>query len=370
MKKQLLDENLLWPNSLSHKIHAGFSDDELEMICDWGLRGYDATLPYRSPVQIYWPVELYSLGRCYRDWLNLPNWCPLPLYGDHGVAYIGNLAPHERQSKPLVHLTWSKDRFNSLAEKEEKRILRIPHPWITFRRKVGLKRQEEAQGTLIFYSHSNTGIEIVDYDWESYFSSLMNLPQEYHPLVICMHRHDVEKGYHKKVRDYNIPIISAGETSSPYFVERFYSMISSFNFATSNSGGSELFYCHEFGIPYFIQGNKPTYVNFSHNQIPTGVLRPADSVAERTQEKKRQLFSEFPPHMSSEKDQFVTDILGLDLDEDLCRKTLRNHLYIELWRHLPEVVYGVTRYLASTYLPKRSKRYLKTLSSKFKGAHP
>lgn len=352
-KKSILKDELLWPGNMAEKIHSGFSDDELESLCDWGLRGYDRKLPYKSPHWLYWPAELYSFGRCYREWLGLPSWFPLPLYGDHGVATSGDLSPHEKNSKPKVHLTWFKDRAESLKNNSTKKILHIPHPWVVFRHRYGLKKKENAYGTLVFFSHSNTGIEIVDYDFDKYFSELELLPDEYHPLVICMHRHDVEKKYHLKMRKYGLPVISAGETSSPYFVDRFYSMISRFNFATSNSGGSELFYCEEFGVPYFIKGEQPTYVNFSHNESPLGVLKSRDVVGKLLELRRREIFSVFPPRKSAERMAFVNSVLGLDVDESMAKKLVRNEFFKELLRHPKEIILALLLGLFRAMLPYR-----------------
>ena len=327
---QPLPSNLLWPDNLAEKIFSGFSNEELEGICDWGLRGYEKKLPYKPAHWIYWPAELYSFGRCYRDWLDLPSWAPLPLYGDHGVNLTGILSPHEVKAKPKVFVTWFKDRAESLAKETQKDILHIPHPWISFRRKYKMEKLSDAKGTLVFYSHTSAGIEIVDYDWDQYFSTLKNLPDEYHPLIICMHRHDVEKGYHRHIRKYGFPIISAGETSSPYFVERFYDLVSRFAFATSNSGGSELFYCEELGVSYFIFGESPKYVNFSNYELPIGRMKPRDIVSIKSNDLKNELFRQFPPKKSKEKDDFVGRVLGVDVNSEKTKKTLKLHCFREM----------------------------------------
>ena len=328
---------LLWPPGLAKKNKSGFSDSELEALCDWGLRGHDATLPYRSAPWIYWTAELYSFGRCYREWLGLPRWAPLPLYGDHGCCTKGELMWHELQSKSKIHLTWYKDRAEFNQYIPDKSVVRIPHPWITYRRRHGIMKSAQANGTLVFYAHSNNGIEILDYDWDSYFNELKNLSEEFHPLVVCMHRHDVEKGYHHKLRKYGLPIVSAGESSSPYFVDRFYDIISQFEYATSNSGGSELFYCEEMGVKYFLKGVEPVRTNLSHSEVPIGPLVAQDAVAASAAKRKRNLFSGFPPCSSKEKTQFVADILGSDLNESECKRSVLRHYRIELMRHLPEI---------------------------------
>jgi hypothetical protein len=348
-----------WPRDLRGKIKSGFSDDELELICDWGLRGYDKCLQYKSARWIYWPVELYSFGRCYRDWLNLPSWIPLPLYGDHGVNCRGELDSHELTSKPKVYLTWFKGRAENLAERKEKNVLRITHPWISYRRKYDLKKKNDACGTLIFLSHSNDGIEITNYDWGSYFDELKKLPDEYQPLLVCMHRHDVSKGYHKAIRKYNIPIVSAGETSSPYFIDRFYDVLSNFKYATSNTGGSELFYCEEFGVKYFIAGKNPAFLNNGDYRLPEGEDELESQMQDAAVAKKRELFCRFPPVPNVHKVEFVRDVLGLDVNIEESRYQLKKYLIIEYFRHIPEVSVGVLMLILSWVIPDGVKSMLR-----------
>jgi hypothetical protein len=362
----VLSSNDLWPDQMDKKIYSGFSDEEIESVCDWGLRGYDKTLPYKSCRWLYWTVELYSLGRCYRDWLELPAWAPLPLYGDHGVTYSGSLETHEEEAKPKHHLTWFKDRSENIPKYSRKKVIRIPHPWITYRKKYGIKKKENACGTIIFYAHSVKNIEIIDYNWDKYFEYLQGLPKEYHPLVICMHRHDIEKGYHLNIRKYNIPIISAGETSSPYFVDRFYDIISRMRFATSNVGGSELFYCEELGVEYFIYGDKPTYFNFAHPESPLGVGKPLNTVDEIAQVKQRKLFSQFPPKPNAEKQNFVMTVLGLDVNSDAAKKMLRTALIKEYMRHLPQIFINFIALVTFMLIPNPLKVFLRRVRKSFK----
>lgn len=332
---KLLPESQLWPNNIASNLHAGFSDCDLELICDWGLKGHDESLPSKRSLCLYWTAELYSFGRCYRHWLGLHRLIPLPIYGDHGVCICGEPAPHETRSKPQIHLSWYDKRVESLREKIGKKVLHVPHPWILFRRDCNIKKKLNARGTIVFLSHTNDGIEIESYNLKKYIDELKSLPAEYHPLVFCIHRHDVEKKYHLNLRQFGIPIVSAGETSSPYFVERFYSMISRFDFATSNSIGSQLFYCEEFGLPYFLKGLKPTYFNISHPESPPGVLRQ-DILSQETQQLGEALFS-FPPVSSLEKNTYVNRALGLTVNEVDARKQVLRELPREYLAHAPEI---------------------------------
>jgi len=320
--KALLEDNLLWPDSLSGKIYNGFSNKQLKSVCGEELLIYDQQLPYGSSAWLNWPVEIYSFGRCYREWLNLPSWFPLPLYGDHGCKHSGIMDPHEIDHKGKVFLTWQKDRAKNLNKKYKKKILRIPHPWVIFNRMYNIKKRNNIRGTLVFLKHSNVGTKILNYNFDKYFSKLNSLPKKYHPLVLCIHQHDVKKNLYLQLKKYNYPIISAGNTSSVYFVERFYNIISRFNYATSNFGGSELFLCEEFNLKYFILGNTPIYFNFGLDQIPKGILLPPDEIGVKSLNKKNKLFNEFPPKANNSKKYFVKDMLGLDVNFNKAKKKL------------------------------------------------
>ncbi len=326
----------IWPPGIAAAISSGLTDEQLDAACEWGCAGQDATLSYES-AYLFWPTELYSFGRCYREWLGWPRWLPIPVYGDHGVSLSGELAEHEVSNSARVYLTWNRARAQANATHPTKQVIRIPHPWVTYRRKHGIKLRNDAHGTLVFYPHSNDGIEIENYDLDQYFQSLQSLPAECHPLVLCMHRHDIKKGYHKRLRKYGIPIVTAGETSSPYFVDRFYDLISRFEYGTSCTGGSELFYCDELGVKFFIHGDRPVYVNRSHPQVPLGPMVPRGCVAMDADRKKTDYFSVFPPTETIERSQFVTDILGLDLDPQRMRTHLRR-LFIREAIYLRTVV--------------------------------
>ena len=330
---------LLWPFFAESNPHLGQTDENLEKLCTPGLFGHDKRLGWKSVPWLFWPTELYSFGRCYREWLNWPRWLPIPVYGDHGVALFGDLNEHEKNNRSRYHLTWFGSRYEATNNQSEKKIIHIPHPWITYRRKKKITQNNDAIGTLIFYSHSNVGIEIEGYKFDEYFNSLKDLPDEYKPLVVCMHMHDINKGYHKTIRKYRLPITTAGNTSSPFFVDRFYDLIRQFKYATSNKGGSELFYCAEAGVEYFLYGQEPRYINHSEDQLPIGELKLRDNLAIYADERKKSLFRKMPPTIGIDKLRFVSDVLGLDVNEYKIAKRLKKIFIIEMIRLLPRYCY-------------------------------
>jgi hypothetical protein len=211
--------------------------------------------------------------------------------------------------------------------------LRAPHPWVTFRRAYNLKKNKNSKGTLIFFTHTTFGIETTKYNYDKYFAELKMLPSNYHPLVICMHHHDIKKKKHLNILKYNLPIISVGDWNSSYFVERFYSMISKFNFATSNRGGSELFFCEEFGVNYFIKGDLINFVNLYSKGLPIGEIK-SDETGKEHNIKKFLLFKQFPPKKSKAKKEFVDSVLGLDMNINKAKNKVLKYYLIEFILHM------------------------------------
>jgi hypothetical protein len=255
-KKDLTAEAVLNKN-----IYFGYTDNEMEFlagspIADKGIAAW-----------VYWTSELYSFGRLYRDWAFYPKWLPLFIYSDHGVTNDSGFSPHELTNNSNVHFTFNVERSTNSANSIKKEVKCVPHPWVTYRRKNNITQNINAIGTLIFFSHSTSGTDFMGHDTDEYFDELKRLPDKYQPIVLCMHMHDICKGYHKNLHKHGIPIVTAGNTSSIYFVDRFYNMVRQFKYACSNSVGSQLYYCIEMGIPYFLIGSMPKAINYSSNKV-------------------------------------------------------------------------------------------------------
>ena len=144
-------EEKYWPLNLNNKIYDGFSSEELKYISNLNLIDSSIKLPNQDVAALYWQVELYSFGRCYREWLGIPSWCPLPLNGDHGVVHHGLLFPEDLNVRSNVFLTWSKERAKSLIKLYKKKILHITHPWIIFRHLNKIKKKKKFKRNFNFF---------------------------------------------------------------------------------------------------------------------------------------------------------------------------------------------------------------------------
>lgn len=332
----------LWPDGFSIN-DLSFSNKQLESIVERNYcYAHDRSIGYRYYPWLYWTTELYSFGKCYRELMGFPKFLPLPFYGDHGVCLNSYFEPHEAKSKCKHHVTWFDERYNSLCsdDSHNKSIIHMPHPWVKYRHMKDIQLDSDRKGTLVFYAHTNNGIEMVDYDDDDYFAKLSRLPDEFHPITICIHQHDIKKGTHLKLRKYGLSIITFGLTSSIYFVDRFYDVVTKFKYATSSFGGSELYYCHELGLKYFILGKEPNLVNISHIAKPKGSLSENKCyLAKKTDNLKRELFSYDNLNGSDlEKDNLVSHILGMDVIDKFSYLDFKRKLYRSLISEYPNYI--------------------------------
>lgn len=317
----------IWGFPLADLVDTGFSDDQLDELVQKPVRSR------REAPWLFWTTELYSIGKCLREWLSWPTWLPIPLYSDHGVGTRGALFPHEQNNPARYHLVWDSDRFNYGGLFTSKRLLKIPYPWIPYRHKMGYQPRPDRHGTLVFFPHSTQAVAPEPGYYEAFLQELNDLPDAYHPVVICLHIHDVDKGLHQQLRPHGFPIVTAGNSHNPLFVDRFYSLISHFEYATSPLAGSDLYHCYEFGIRYFIYGTTPVYINISDSNLPPGRMERLDIVAQKRHDLKVRLFSDVAAEPSAEKTEFVMATLGVD--EPVNKGRIRRIMIFELIRLLP-----------------------------------
>ncbi len=346
----------IWP--LEFELYnSGCTNDQLKMLVNKDyILGFEKNTGIRRVPTFYWTTEIYSFGRCYREVSGWPYWLPIPVYGDHGVCFLSKFEPHELESTSRVHFSWYERRVNSLRDSNAKNVIHITHPWIAYRIKKQISVKSEAKGTLIFYSHSNVGID-VNIDDDEYFNDLFELDAAYKPFVVCLHQHDIDKGVHLRLRKYGLPIITMGYTNSFMFVDRFYDVVTQFKYATSPKGGSELFYCHEVGVKYFIYGRNPRYVNVSHKQKPLGDLESYEcDLAKVSTKIKRDLF-----YLNSKgfddvdsKQAFVSEVLGLRQLEVISGMELRQIFLKEMLLNWYKYLWEVSKKVAIRILGLRA----------------
>lgn len=334
----------VWPRFVSEQhFSEGFQPEQIEKLVR-RRRGYLESFPKVSPVA-FWETETYSFGKTYRNWLGWPWFIPLPMTGDHGVPLTRKFSNRELHSGARTYLTWSSWRTET-DNPRKLRVIQIPHPWVTYRRKRGLSKNIHSQGTLAFIPHTLQDTSREGFDFKEYIETLISLPQEFQPVSLCIQMHDVRKGLHKELAQFGLPIFTAGHTSSPFFVDRFYDLILRFNFATSNVSGSQQFYCQEAGVPYFILGKE------HQEKTSLGVLQSYYSTADSDLVMSaKKLFTLDNVGFSEEKTQFLNQVLGLSIDAESLRGPLRARLSLDFLLLSPRIIWMAMTNFLRTLLP-------------------
>lgn len=301
----------------------GMSDAELEEACNSGHGG--------AAFWHNWTSELYSLGRCLRYMAKYPSILPLYVQSDHGVGLGIDLYPNELNNNANIHFTWLPGKELRYKNLTDPKVVRIPHPWIFYRRAVGKQRSKTTKGTLVFFTHHVPGIKWQGHDSEEYFAQLRALPDKFQPVVICLHKHDVNAGHHKELRRHAFPIVTAGDTSSTGFVDQFYALIKDYSYATSPDWGTQVAYCVEFGLPYFFLGARPKLINLSHPDMELGEVVAQDREHLELEKQAEALFRQPVDVVSAEQRAFVESQLGCD--SQITPDQISRILWREFFRH-------------------------------------
>ena len=272
------------------------------------LAALERIVKLRSPDKKFWTWEVYALGATLRQVLNI-GWGPkLNAGSDHGISLGTEPSRADLLLETDLHITWSSWR-STMNFPDGRMVSRTQHPWVPYRKLKGYHLSSQARGTIVFVPHSVPGLDYEEFDLDAYLETLKALPKPFQPLTLCLQFHDASVGAVIKIAKAGFRAVTAGNSLSLSYADRFYSLIRTHEYATSPSIGSQLFYCHELGLKYFLfdPGKK-----FQRKLKPTnGVPSPNLGLVQKIEE----AFD--LANMGSrlrERDTLVSAGLGLDLD--------------------------------------------------------
>lgn len=283
----------------------------------WRIRNWriadllDGRWPKLIPT-LYWTSEIYSFGRCYRKMLGTRFLPVLPFYSDHGVHAKNRPAKHEISNDAEFHVLWSKEREAGFKE-YSRPTLRVCHPYVFYRKAIYKQGKVIKKGTLIFYAHSTQDSTYIEAQTiNQYVDSLIEngYPS---PYTVCLHMWDVLKGELPRVNRGDLVYVTAGNTMSPYFVDRLFHIIDSCKVSVSNVMGSHSFISEFLGTPFRLYGQEPSFENITDKNIPLGrynIYEDQDVSEEFL--RARQLFMLSYSESKNEKMECISKILGCD----------------------------------------------------------
>lgn len=275
----------------------------------------------------YWTAEVYGFGKHMRKYGYYPKWLPLCVYTDHSPGNRDTEFPHEVTSTAPVQFYHSPERVARWRKTSKKPCYCLYSPYVFYRESQKIEKSKDAKGTLAFPAHTTDALEDAS-NISEYIEQLKKLPAEFQPVSICLHASDIKKGAHKIYLSEGFDVYTAGHPFNDEFVERFYSIIRVFKYSTSNLGGSYLYYCVEMGIPFFLYGNEPKFINKADPNIEKG-----EYTSYKTQKSYMELvglFSNIGTIISEDQRKFVRT--GLGIEDGLSRGQTTRILYAALFR--------------------------------------
>lgn len=276
------------------------------------LAGIEHLIRFRVPDKTFWTWEVYSLGATLRRVLGLGWREKLSLGSDHGVSLSVEPGEADLRLQTDLHVTWSSWRAKMVFP-DGRLVLRAQHPWVPYRKLKGYSLSGSVKGTIVFVPHSVPGLEQENFSLEEFLKTLDLLPTKLRPFTLCLQFHDATLEASLKIAKTGYRFVTVGNSLSPSYADQFYSLIQNFEYATSPSIGSQLFYCHELGVKYFLFDPEK---KFQRRLRPTaGVPLPNFDIKQEIED----AFSFIHMEQSSwAKDSVVAAGLSLDLDaEDL-----------------------------------------------------
>lgn len=233
----------------------------MELFLDTDLEQFfKVTEPPKCKKQPYWSAEVYSFGKYIRAYGRYPLSLPLYIGTDHGVANTDIIYETEIQSNAPVQFYHGPGIVAQWRKRFTKPCYVLYSPFVFYRKQNKIEQSADAKGTLVYAAHTTPDIDDTS-DMEKYIANLKALPQQYHPISICLHYHDVNKGLHKVFLKNGLRVFCAGSPFSYSFAKNFYEILRHHKYSSSNMVMSCLFYSVEMGIPHFIYGNPPAFVN-------------------------------------------------------------------------------------------------------------
>lgn len=213
-------------------------------------------------VMHYREVRNYGFSHIIRKYAHFPWYLPLPAQIEHGwTIYTEALKSDLSTNKPLM-LVFSRRRAKAWVKRSDIPVAIMGSPFIHYKNINRISKQKNAKGTVVFISHSTFDIKC-EFDISGFCEELKKLPKKYKPVTICLFYLDFIDKKTDVYRKMGFEVTCAGPkfVNSLDFPRRFYEILSSHKYATSNAIGSYAFYAVDLEIPFFLTGSRPKLVN-------------------------------------------------------------------------------------------------------------
>lgn len=203
----------------------------------------------------------YGMHKIANAYLGFPSWFPVDYltYLEHGISFQRDLTDKRLEIIDQEVCLLNNENRKRSAQKIKKDAHAIGPLFIRYRELEGIQQSVDAKGTISFPAHSIPGISTA-FDWEQYAKDLLNLPEDFHPIRVCIYWRDIVNERHLVFEKLGIETFTCGYVSNEDYAQNFYALVKSAKYVTSNSIGSYSCYAIEMGLPFFLYGPKNHYI--------------------------------------------------------------------------------------------------------------
>jgi len=252
-------------------------------------------------------IKVYGCDKPLRQFGFYPSWLPLCVASEHGPSLMDLPLNTELNSRFPTMLVYSTRRLLQWKELSQKSTYVMQSPFVLYRKTAQIQIAPDAQGTVVFFGHLTEGKDRI-FDIEAYMDQLEALEAVYQPITICLHFEDIKRGYHAFFIERGFACTTAGNWGDPNFVNRFYDILKKNKYATSNTMGSYAYYAAEMGIPFFICGEEPQFINYGDPNVNMGVIYHLNDAINR---KVTEVFSTPGVEVTLEQRKITEEELGI-----------------------------------------------------------
>jgi hypothetical protein len=227
---------------------------------------------------------------------------------DHGISLYSTIRQPEFFSKKhaIWYLSWNTNALDTYKEKRRPRVLFITNPWLQYIKK-NKRNAIEANGTIFYPYHSVPGVKLMGHLDEESIRYLKSLDEEYQPISVSMHMHDLYGERAKLFESSGYEVVSSGDINDKYFQDNFINLASKFQYAISESFGSQVVYLTILGIPCQILQRE-----IEEPDLMFGGLMTDDETYKRNLQTAYQIFRDLPEKITKEQKDFVEGLLGVN----------------------------------------------------------
>lgn len=235
----------------------------------------------KAKLFLYDKSEIYSFGKIIKSYGFYPKILPNPVLTDHsGPNFADFLYWNEQVDYKLDFLTHTLEKAKHYSETQKGNgyVMYPPYLWYYEKNKSkyeNLKKEyityipvhdlpEQSIKNYVKFSHKISKKKKLDkpeskYDFEKLISEIKSLKTK--NVRVCLHYHDINKGFHKFFLKQDIEVVSAGNPLDDNFADRFLKILFTSKYMVGNQIGTAFLYSTIFNVRYKLTKNIPV-INF------------------------------------------------------------------------------------------------------------